>query len=63
MIDCPPTLGVLTTNTLVAAQVVIVPLQCEYLALRALKQLEKIIATVRKGEVCCWGMCNLLLLC
>jgi chromosome partitioning protein len=47
-IDCPPTLGVLTTNALVAAQIAIVPLQCEFLALRALKQLEKVIATVRK---------------
>jgi chromosome partitioning protein len=47
-IDCPPTLGVLTTNALVAAQTAIVPLQCEYLALRALKQLDKVIATVKK---------------
>jgi chromosome partitioning protein len=48
LLDCPPTLGVLTTNALVAAHVVIVPLQCEYLALRALKQLQKIIAKVRR---------------
>src|SRR5881275_1093403 len=46
LLDCPPTLGVLTTNALVAADVVLVPLQCEYLALRALKQLQKILAKV-----------------
>jgi chromosome partitioning protein len=48
LLDCPPTLGVLTTNALVAAHMVIVPLQCEYLALRALKQLQKIIGKVRR---------------
>jgi chromosome partitioning protein len=48
LLDCPPTLGVLTTNALVAAHTVIVPLQCEYLALRALKQLQKIIGKVRR---------------
>jgi chromosome partitioning protein len=48
LLDCPPSLGVLTTNALVAAKIVIVPLQCEYLALRALKQLQKIIAKVNR---------------
>lgn len=48
LLDCPPTLGVLTTNALVAADVVLVPLQCEYLALRAFKQLQKILTKVRR---------------
>jgi chromosome partitioning protein len=48
LIDCPPTLGVLTTNALVAADMVMVPLQCEFLALRALKQLQKIIHKVQQ---------------
>ena len=48
MLDCPPSLGVLTTNALVAADSAIVPMQCEYLALRALKQLQTIISKVRR---------------
>jgi chromosome partitioning protein len=47
-LDCSPSLGVLTTNALVACQTVIVPLQCEFLALRALKQLQKIISKVKR---------------
>ena len=43
IIDCPPSLGVLTINGLVAAQTVIIPLQCEYLAMRGLGQLNKVI--------------------
>lgn len=48
LIDCPPSLGVLTANALVASHLAIVPLQTEYLAMRGLKQLNKIIAKVRK---------------
>jgi chromosome partitioning protein len=48
LIDCPPTLGILTTNALVAADTVVVPVQCEYLAFRALAQLLTIVENVRK---------------
>lgn len=48
IVDCPPSLGVLTTNALAAASLAIVPLQTEYLALRGLKQLYKIVSKVRQ---------------
>ena len=47
LLDCPPSLGVLTTNALVAAEVVIVPLQCEYLSMQGFSQLNKRIEKVR----------------
>lgn len=48
LLDCPPSLGVLTTNALMAAHMVIVPVQSEYLAMRGLKQLNQIISKVKK---------------
>ena len=51
LIDSPPSLGVLTTNALMAAELVIVPVQAEYLAMRGLKHLQRIIHKVqRKGN-------------
>lgn len=49
VVDCPPSLGTLTINALVAADYVVVPLQCEYYALEGLSQLTGTIERVRSG--------------
>ena len=49
MIDTPPSLGLLTVNALTASDAVIVPVQCEYLALRGLAQLERTLELVREN--------------
>ncbi|MGZ4674921.1 MAG: ParA family protein [Acidimicrobiia bacterium] len=49
IIDCPPSLGLLTVNGLAAADDVIVPIQCEYYALEGLSQLIRNVSLVQKN--------------
>jgi chromosome partitioning protein len=49
LIDTPPSLGLLTINALTASEGVIVPVQCEYLSLRGLLQLERTLEMIREN--------------
>ena len=47
LLDCPPSLGILMTNALAAADEVLIPLQCEYFALEGLSKIHHVIAQIR----------------
>jgi chromosome partitioning protein len=60
LIDCPPSLGVLTLNGLVAADEVVIPLQCEYFALEGLSLILQTVNMVQKGINTALRVCGIV---
>ena len=60
LIDCPPALNILTVNALVAADQVLIPCQCEYLALEGLSKLLKTITALNHSLSCSIQICGLV---
>jgi len=61
LIDCPPSLGLLTINALTAADSVLVPLQCEYYAMEGLSQLTRTIDLIQRQLNPALSLCGILL--
>ena len=61
MIDCPPSLGLITLNALTASNSVIIPIQCEYFALEGLGKLLNTIKSIQKLHNSCLDIEGLLL--
>jgi chromosome partitioning protein len=61
LIDCPPSLGLLTINALTAADSVLVPLQCEYYAMEGLSQLTRTISLIQRQLNPSLDLCGILL--
>jgi len=51
VVDCPPSLGILTLNALAASDGLLVPLQCEYYALEGISMLNRVLAQLREAGV------------
>jgi chromosome partitioning protein len=60
LIDCPPSLGILTLNGLVAADEVVIPLQCEYFALEGLSLILQTVSLVQKSMNTSLKICGIL---
>ena len=51
LVDCPPSLGILTLNSFAAADWLLVPLQCEYYALEGVSMINRILTQLREGRI------------
>jgi len=51
LVDCPPSLGILTLNAFAAADGLLVPLQCEYYALEGISMMNRVLTQLRDGGV------------